>query len=85
MMIKWMFKRSGSLPILNVVGGCKETDKETESLLIQDAIEYIEKAGDFNGIPHGINPKFLNEDNMEVAFSIMFLTSESILLATSSE
>ena len=79
MMIKWMFKRSGSLPILNAVGGCNETDKEAESILIGTAVEYIDKAGDFNGIPHGINPKFSNGNNMEISFSIMFPNENDIL------
>ena len=78
MMIRWMFRRSGSLPILNAVGGCNEKDKEAEIILIGTAVEYIDKAGDFNGIPHAISPNFANIANMEIAFSIMFPTENDI-------
>lgn len=78
MRIRWMFKRNEGLPIINVVGGCKEVDKEAESILIVSAVEYIEKAEEFNGIPHAISPYFLNSSNMEVAFSIMFPTEKDI-------
>ena len=77
-MIKWTFRRRGMLPILNLVGGCNETDEEAESILIEAAVEYIEKAGKFNGIPHATSPHFFNSSNMEVAFSIMFLTENDI-------
>lgn len=77
--IEWKLTRRGMLPIINIVGGCNETDEETESLLIQSAVKYVDKAGDFNGIPHAISPYFSNSANMEVSFSIMFPTENDIL------
>ena len=65
-------------PILDVLGGCKETDKETERILIKNAVKYINMAGKFKGIPHGPNPHFSNNANMEVSFSLMFPTEKDI-------
>ena len=72
----WSFRQENALPIINIVGN--SPIKGSEPVLLRGAVEIIEKAGEFKGIPYPNSS--CNENNLSLAvyFSLIFPSNNEI-------
>ncbi len=74
--ISWTFQRKGIMPIIEVKG--QSPAKEGEFILIQNAVEIIEKANEFKGIPYQNTPSPSNGFSLTVSFSLIFPSDKEL-------
>lgn len=78
--INWTFqKKSDILPIMEARG--ESTDKECECAMIQDVIEVVNMAREFNGIPYQIIPPPFEVDvdtEIVINFALLFPSEEEL-------
>lgn len=74
--VNWSFQRKSILPIIEAIG--KSKVKDSEPILIQNAIEIIKKAEEFNGKPYPCKPNYSTTNSISISLSIIFPTEEDI-------
>ena len=75
--VSWSFQRQNYMPIIEVRG--ESSIKESEPIMLLEATELIEKAGQYKGIPYQEGPCPLSSEcNIMVYFSILFPSDKEL-------
>ena len=74
--IRWAFKRKSIMPIVDVIGECDIL--EGEDVIVLRALDFIEKAGEFKGVPYQISPIKSNYP-LSISFGLLFPSEEKIV------
>ena len=74
--ISWSFRRKDFLPIIEAKG--ESPAKESEFFMIQKAVEIIEKASEFKGVPYQGTPGTSNNFYLTVSFSLIFPSDQEL-------
>ena len=72
----WSFKRATLLPLLVVMGEC--AIPKTEMILLDKAIDLIEKAEKFKGIPYPTDSIKFESQFVSVNFSVLFPSDKEL-------
>lgn len=69
--VSWSFQRNDILPIIEAKG--ESPAKESESIMIQYAVEMVQKASEFKGVPYQVPPCLQTSNALvNVSFSLIF-------------
>lgn len=74
--VSWSFRQKSVMPIIEVKG--ESPAKESELIMIQNAVEIIEKASEFKGIPYQNSPSPSNNFSLTVSFSPIFPSDQDL-------
>ncbi len=74
--VSWSFQRKSVIPIIEVKG--ESPAKESEFIMIQNAVEMIQKANEFKGIPYQNPPSPSNNFLLTVSFSLIFPSDKDL-------
>lgn len=74
--ISWSFQRKSIMPVIEAKG--ESPAKESEFIMIQNAVEMIEKASEFKGIPYQNPPSPSNNFSLTVSFSLIFPSDKEL-------
>ncbi len=72
----WNIRRKGILPIIEATGTTPAKDREF--VLLQNAVEIIEKASEFRGIPIQDTYHPANSSLVTVSFSLIFPSDKEL-------
>ena len=68
--VNWSFERKGILPLVEVRAESQE--KAIEPYMIHRAVEIIDRASQFKGIPYQNQPSLSNNFALTISFSLFF-------------
>ena len=72
--INWQLWREGSMPIIEAK--CESPVKETEFVIIQSAVQMIDLASKFKGVPYQFYSCKPSTFQLTVGFALIFPSSE---------
>ena len=74
--IRWSFQRNRYIPVVDAKG--ESPAKESEFFMVQQAVEMIEMASKFKGIPYKNLPASSNNTSLTVSFSLFFRARKKV-------
>ena len=75
--IIWSFEQRNIMPILKVTGTSLDTG--IEHILLKSAVDFIETAQKFNGVPYESTPPEHSGAPLAVSFTLLFKTQGDLL------
>lgn len=75
--IIWSFEQRSIMPILKVTG--TSLDPGIEHILLKSAVDFIEIAQKFNGVPYDSTPPEQSGAPLAVSFTLLFKTQNDLL------
>ena len=74
--VSWTFQRKSIMPIIEAKG--ESPVKEGEFIMIQNAVEMVEKASEFKGVPYQNPPSTSISFSVTVLFSLIFPSDKEL-------
>ena len=68
--INWSFQRKNIMPFLEAK--CENSILLSQNIIIKSAVDIIESAQKFNGVPFSSPPTFQSKSAIAVSFSLIF-------------
>ena len=78
--IIWSFEQRNIMPILKVTGTSLDTG--IEHILLKSAVDFIEIAQKYNGVPYEPSPPESSGAPLAVSFSLLFKTQNDLISFT---
>ncbi len=74
--INWQLRQEGSMPIIEAK--CESPVKETEFVIIQSAVQMIDLASKFKGVPYQLYSCKPSNFQLTIGFALIFPSNQDI-------